>query len=334
MKLRKLLLIAIAALSLSSLASCDILGGGGSSNQPSSENPTSSEISSMNPEDEGIDVTGTKTDTSLTVDFYYNQPNKGIYKRYYVEPGEKIRKFNCLVSGLKFVGFFYDEYGVNQFDFSTPINENLTLYAYHLGNGAAPETYPFEDQGEYKITWGRVLGASYQEANGEALPLTANKGQTVEFKLVKDAGTNKVFQISVNGQVVSPNSDGVYSVTIEKNTRISTAIVGNEERTYVVEANPEWLQNDGCVIFGWVWEAGKEGHWVEATLEGTTFSFTTDEELAGFLFVRCVRGTSTPNWSTGGDAAGRIYNKTIDFICVPGVTTYNGSTAWVQYNVG
>ena len=69
MKLRKLLLIAIAALSLSSLASCDIFGNGGSEQ-------SSSEISSI--PDEVLNVSGTKTETSLTVDFYYNQPNMGI----------------------------------------------------------------------------------------------------------------------------------------------------------------------------------------------------------------------------------------------------------------
>jgi len=323
MKLRKLLLIALAALSLSSLASCDITGNGGSEQ-------SSSEISS-NP-DEGINVSGTKTETSLTVDFYYNQPNMGIYKRYYVEPGSKIRSFNCLISGLKFQGFYYDEYGQEPFSFSTPITENLTLFAYHLGNGQSPETYPYEEEGNYKITWGRVIGASYQEASGEVLPLSASKDDVVTFKLVKDPGINTIFSVTCNGETITPDNEGIYSVTITKNTRISTAIAGKEERTYVVENNPEWLQNDGCVIFGWVWEQGKEGHWVEATLEGTTFSFTTDENLAGFLFVRCVRGTSTPSWSTTGDAAGRVYNKTIDFICVPGVTTYNGSTSWVDYN--
>lgn len=328
MKLRKLLLIALSALSLSSLASCDILGGGGSSSE---QQPSSSESSTVNPEDEGIDVTGTKTETSVKVDFYYNQPNRGIFKRYYVEPGEKISKFNCLISGLKFQGFYYDEYGIEKFEFSTPITENLTLYAYHTGNGQSPETYPYEEEGTYKITWGRVIGASYQEASGESLPLTANKDDVVKFKLIKEAGTNTIFSVTCNGQVITPDNEGVYSVTITKNTRISTAIAGQEERTYVVENNPEWLQNDGCVIFGWVWEEGKDGHWIEATLEGTTFSFTTNEKLAGFLFVRCVRGTSTPSWDVMDDSAGRVYNKTIDFICVPGRTTYDGSNSWVNY---
>ena len=320
MKLRKLLLIVLSAISLSTFSGCDALGG----NQDK-----------IIYHEDGVTVidgvVGKKTKTTHTVDFYYNQPNKGIYKRYYVEDGKTIRPFVCLISGLNFEGFFLDEFGQEMFDFGSPIKSDLKVYAYHLGNGQSPDVYPFEQQGEYKITWGRVVGASYQEANGEALPLTANKDQVVKFKVVKD-DSNRTYSVSCNGQTISPDGEGVYSVTITKNTRITTSIVGSEIRTYTVENNPDWLQNDGCVIYAWVWEEGKNGHWVEAILEGTTFSFESDENLAGFLFVRCVRGTSTPNWSTKGDAAGRIYNKTIDFICVPGRTTYDGSNAWVDYN--
>ena len=321
MKLAKLLLVAFTALSLSTFASCNSNGG------------DTSEIIYAEDGVTTIDsVVGKKTKTSHTVDFYYNQPNMGIYKRYYVEDGEKIRSFTCLISGFLYQGFFYDEYGQNPFNFSTPIKSDMKLYAYHLGNGQGPEVYPYEEEGEFKITWGRVVGASYQEANGEALPLSANNGDTVKFKLVTDKGSNKTFAVSCNGQTITPDSNGVYSVTISKNTRISTSITGATTITYTVENNPDWLQNDGCGIFGWVWGPSIEGQWVEADLEGTTFSFTTDAELTGFLFVRTVAGTTQPNWSTTGDAVGRIYNKSIDFICVPGTTTYDGSTAWVQYN--
>ena len=57
----------------------------------------------------------------------------------------------------------------------------------------------------------------------------------------------------------------------------------------------------------------------------------TDKELYGFLFVRCIRGTTTPNWNKTDDTAGRVYNKTINFICVPGRTIYDGSNTWVNY---
>lgn len=324
MKLRNLLLGLIAVLTLSTFTACN--GG----NQTSEEKIIYHE--------DGVtvidSVVGKKTKTSHTVDFYYNQPDKGIYKRYYVEDGEKIRVFTCLISGFLYQGFFYDQFGQQPFDFATPIKSDMKLYAYHLGNGQGPAVYPYEEQGEFKITWGRVNGASYKDANGEALPLSANKDEVVKFKLVTATGTNKQFAVSCNGQTITPDSNGVYSVTITKNTRISTSITGTSAVTYTVEGNPDWLKNDGAVIYGWIWGPQEEGCWIEANLEGTSFSFTTDKELTGFLFVRCVRGTSTPSWQTTGDAAGRIYNKTNDFIYVPGRTTYNGASAWVEYNPG
>lgn len=276
-------------------------------------------------------VNGKETKTTHTVDFYYNQPNKGIYKRYYVEDGEKIRQFTCLISGMLYQGFFYDEYGQEPFSFSTPITSDLKLYAYHLGNGQSPDIYEYEEEGEFKITWGRVDGASYVEADGNMLPLSANKDEVVKFKLSVEDGTNKNYGVLCNGQKLTPDSEGVYSITVTKNTRVVTSIEGTNQVTYTVENNPEWLKNDGCVIFGWIWGPSTTGEWVPAKLEGNTFSFTTDKELEGFLFVRCIRGTTTPNWSKVEESAGKVYNKTYNFICVPGQTVYDGSTAWVSY---
>ena len=340
MKLKKLLLLGLTVLSLTVAVGCNQP----SSSEPSqSEEPTSSEPttteqpSSSEVETETEDgtpinsVEGTKTETAHVVDFYYNQPNRGVYKRVYVEDGQKITKFKCLVSGLSFVGFFYDQFGAEEFDFKTEIKSDLKLYAYHLGNGQSPDVYDYEETGAYKVNWGRVKGASYETVNGEMLPLSANKGDEIKFRIAPENGTNKIFKVLVNNKEVTADNDGVYTITVTGTTRIVTSIVGNEERTYTVEANPEWLKNDGCVIYGWIWGPDVTGEWIAADLVDNTFSFTTNKELTGFLFVRCVRGTTNPNWDIMDDSVGRIYNKTIDFICVPGRTTYNGANAWVQY---
>lgn len=335
MKLKKLLLLGLTVLSLTVAVGCNQPSSSepSQSEQPSSQQPTVEvEIETETEDGTPINsVEGTKTETAHVVDFYYNQPNKGVYKRVYVEDGEQITIFKCLVSGLSFVGFFYDEFGVEEFDFKTEIKSDLKLYAYHLGNGQAPDVYEYAESGEFKVNWGRVKGASYEAANGEMLPLSANKGQEIKFRVVPENGSNKIFKVLVNNKEVTADTDGIYSITVSGTTRIVTSIVGNEERTYTVEANPDWLQNDGCVIFGWIWGPDVAGEWIEADLEGNTFSFTTNKELSGFLFVRCVRGTINPNWNIMDDSVGRIYNKTIDFICVPGRTTYNGANAWVQY---
>lgn len=316
MKLKKILIALLAVLSLTSVVGCN------------SDDTIYAE--------DGVtiieSVSGKETKTTHTVDFYYNQPEMGIYKRYYVEDGKTIRPFICLISGMTYQGFYYDQYGQEEFSFSTPITSDLKLYAYHLGNGQAPGVYEYEEQGEYKINWGRVNGASYVEADGNMLPLSADKDAVVKFKLAVKAGTNKTFGVLCNGKKITPNEEGVYSVTVTQNMRIVTSIEETTSVTYYVENNPDKLQEDGCVIFGWVWEEGKEGEWVPATLEGNTFSFTSDKELAGFLFVRCVRGTTTPNWSNKSNTPGRIYHQTIDFICIPGKTVYDGSNAWKDYN--
>ena len=361
MKMKNLLLAAIAVLSLSVLSGCrtnkpssserpdssEIISSEPESSEPESSEPVSSEPTSTTTPNKGYEenvvhedgvtmidrVYGTKTSTTHTVDFYYNQPNKGIYRRYYVENGEKVTKFNLLISGLTFVGFFHDVYGVEEFDFKQAIESDMVVYAYHQGNGKSPEVYEYEETGLYKISWGRVKGASYANADGEVLPLSADLNAVVRFKLLSQPGTNKIFSVLINGKAVAPNEEGIYTVSINKNTKIVTTISGYEQRTYTVEANPEWLKSDGCQIFGWIWGPETTGEWIAADLVGTTFSFTTDKELSGFLFVRCVMGTTTPNWNLGSDshAVGRIYNKTIDFICVPGRTVYNGSNAWVDY---
>ena len=121
MKLRNLLLGLIAVLTLSTFTA----GNGG--NQTSEEKIIYHE--------DGVtvidSVVGKKTKTSHTVDFYFIQPDKGIYKRYYVEDGEKIRAFTCLISGFLYQGFFYDQFGQQPYNFSTPIKSDMKLYAYH-----------------------------------------------------------------------------------------------------------------------------------------------------------------------------------------------------------
>lgn len=101
--------------------------------------------------------------------------------------------------------------------------------------------------------------------------------------------------------------------------------------TYTVTNLPDWIQNDGCVIFAWVWSANDTGSWKALTINGTTATFTVNEELTGFLLVRCISGTTTPNWSVKTDTAGRIYNQTEDITCTSSVHSYSCSS-WKEYN--
>ena len=99
--------------------------------------------------------------------------------------------------------------------------------------------------------------------------------------------------------------------------------------TYTCTGLPDWITNDGCVIFAWAWEAGKEGSWKSCTYgtPATSLTFEVDAELAGFLLARCAPGTTEPNWNATADGPGKVYNKTADITCTAGTHSYVCS-AW------
>ena len=102
--------------------------------------------------------------------------------------------------------------------------------------------------------------------------------------------------------------------------------------TYTVSNLPDWIQNDGCVIFAWAWDEQGNGAWKSLTYgTNSDASFTVDKALQGFLLARCAGGTTEPNWGMqSGDGAGRIYNKTNDITCSPNVYSYICAD-WVGY---
>lgn len=96
---------------------------------------------------------------------------------------------------------------------------------------------------------------------------------------------------------------------------------------YTVNSMPDWITNDGCVVFAWVWSSTIPGAWVGTTYTNkTTLTFGVNSELNGFLLARCIAGTTTPNWDEKGDNSGRVYNKTSDITCSSGVFTYSCSS--------
>lgn len=105
--------------------------------------------------------------------------------------------------------------------------------------------------------------------------------------------------------------------------------------TYKATNLPEWITNDGCVIFAWVWSPSDEGSWkscvYEPDVEKPSYvSVSVDEELTGFLLARCQGETTEPDWHHTEDSAGRVYNKTADMACTAGTYEYDGSS-WVEY---
>lgn len=102
--------------------------------------------------------------------------------------------------------------------------------------------------------------------------------------------------------------------------------------TYTVTSLPSWLNDNDCVTFAWVWSTNDAGSWHYLNYtSASSATFTADEELTGFMLVRCYKGTTIPNYSVTGNNVGRVYNKTDDINCSSGVYSYSASS-WQEYN--
>ena len=138
-----------------------------------------------------------------------------------------------------------------------------------------------------------------------------------------------------NRKPVNPTPGQTTPVVTPTSTPTPSEVVtpSEVEVTYTVTDLPDWITNDGCVIFAWVWggSAGN-GKWVSLEFTSpTSASFKLSDDITGFLLARCVSGTTEPNWQTKGNEVGRIYNQTDDITVSLGVTTYSCSS-WKEYN--
>lgn len=116
-------------------------------------------------------------------------------------------------------------------------------------------------------------------------------------------------------------------------TSTATTITSNPDETivYSVSGMPEWIQNDDCVIFAWVWSPNDSGSWKSLTYtDKTAATFNVAEELTGFLLARCIKDTTVPDWSIKDNTPGRIYNQTENIDCTSGVYAYT-CAQWKEY---
>lgn len=114
-----------------------------------------------------------------------------------------------------------------------------------------------------------------------------------------------------------------------------TPTPSGETVTITVNNAPDWITNDGCVIFAWAWGASSNGAWYACTYgEGakpTSFTITVPSDSTGCLLARCASGTTTPDWKKTTDGAGRVYNKSADITITSGTTIYT-CPAWSGYS--
>ena len=169
-----------------------------------------------------------------------------------------------------------------------------------------------------------------------------NKNNVVATYDDQNVGTFKIHNDAENvGIYFKTWESGGYSFWIKGYVAGSNG-EDNQGVTYTITGLPDWITNDGCVIFGWVWGSSTPGQssdqWVSCEYgalndEGkpAQVSFDVDEEMDGCVLVRCVAGTTTPDWAVNTNDAGRIYNQTADITFTTGVYSYAGGD-WKEYN--
>lgn len=183
----------------------------------------------------------------------------------------------------------------------------------------------------YMWSWGGADGAS------EGIIDYANR--TVTFKVSE---FNTGFLLIVHSASVSQFTwDGaLYKTTDQSFTSgvftydAEQYFIAGPTETYTVTNIPSWCTADGCVVVAWVWGGTYGGgQWVPCTYGngGTNLTLPLDGSATGMLLVRCIAGTTTPDWSNKSETAGRIYNQTDNTELIAGVTTYQ-SASWKDYN--
>ena len=182
---------------------------------------------------------------------------------------------------------------------------------------------------------GKMITTGIGEEGDENHPNNAINTATPEapiFEIVKDAKANVYlkswegngFSFWVTGNDVAPNPNPDSGDTGGGEETTST--------TYTVTSLPDWLYNDNCVLFAWVWGDDNPGKWVATEGSGTSLSFTVDAKINGFNLVRCKAGSTTPNWDEKGEGDGRIYNKSQNAPFESGTTSYTmAEDKWSGY---
>lgn len=198
-------------------------------------------------------------------------------------------------------------------------------------NNAQIENHHFDEGAEVKIVRsvggsGNIDGWVDVDLNGQSYDYCAVSGETSNLRFSK-SGTYSIYLNQFNQYYIAgtPDAEPEQSSSASSSTPAS--------KTYTGTWSEGWIAGDGCKVFVWAWGGNcGDGQWVSVALSGNGLSgsFTVTSEIDGFLFVRCVSTTTTPNWSTKGDSAGRIYNKTGDITASSG--TYSYATSWQGYN--
>lgn len=179
--------------------------------------------------------------------------------------------------------------------------------------------------GQYGVTITRTLGSEkylfHVNFSNDSLPITNDS--TINSIPARSAILTK------NGKVIA-QYNGVEGSGSGGNVGGDDVIEGNI--TYTINSLPDWITNDGCVIYAWVWGGTYgNGKWIPCEFTSTTsLNVSLDGSATGMLLARCAQGTVTPDWNIKTNEPGRVYNQTNNIDIINGVTTYS-SPKWFEY---
>ena len=216
---------------------------------------------------------------------------------------------------------------------------NYDFYVSLEGNvyGASKQSYDLLDTqvAEYRVDVGNIVeGQSIAILNSEKVALSENFGaEPGDNNVSGDVGSFTIHNTAENAFVLIKTWETGWTNFYVSGYQSGGDVDPGEEVEYSCVDLPDWITNDGCVIFAWTWSGADVGSWhATAFISDTSLSFSHNGELNGFLLVRCVSGTTQPDWGIkSGDSVGRIYNKTADISCSAGVYEYSCPN-WSAYN--
>ena len=139
-------------------------------------------------------------------------------------------------------------------------------------------------------------------------------------KASEESETSESISVESSPAPFSPDSDDSSSFSV------------SDLITYTCYNLPDWITNDGCVIFVWSWSPTLGSDWHAAYYTSlNSLEFYVGEELTGFLLARCKEGTTVPDWGIHDDSDGRVYNQTEDINCYSGLYEYE-CASWKEYH--
>lgn len=193
----------------------------------------------------------------------------------------------------------------------------------YIGGSTVPGTsMTYREHIDYLIKLRKSVGIEY-DSKWEKVSATGSQ------YVARITGTNGELTVSI-GSAWNPSGDGyagngaVYSgtnfavyqkgVNGKGNTGTGGTGTGGEVSVSGISVTvPDWTWSDNVEVFAWAWGGSNNGSWIKCTGSGTSVVFDLPSGCTEFLLVRCVSGTTQPNWEIkdkNNSSSGRIYNQT------------------------